>query len=183
MDRNSENPVFLYLWFHHCSLLAARPRRLLVLGAGAFTAPKCLALDHPDADIDAVDIEPELGPIAREYFRLGEPTFQRIQFHGMASEAFLQAAKPPYDFVFDDLFDGFQHVPDASRTREHFQHVRGVLGDDAVLVKNVIWSPLPDAAACAERSRRRAFSRRASRCAGTPEGDTIACCRVTGGQH
>lgn len=141
MERNSEFPVFQYLWFHQCSLLAARPRRLLVLGAGAFTAPKCLALAHPDAEVDAVDIEPELEPIARQYFRLGEPAFARIRFHGVPVDEYLGQGTVPYDFVFDDLFDGFQHVPDASRTRDHFQQVRRVLGDDAVFVKNVIWSP------------------------------------------
>lgn len=141
MDRHTDCPVFQYLWFHQCSRLAARPRRLLVLGAGAFTAPKCLALAYPEATIDAVDIEPELEPVARQYFRLAEPAFARVAFHGTSAEEFLRQAAPPYDFVFDDLFDGFQHVPDAGRTREHFRQVRRVLGDDAVLLKNVIWNP------------------------------------------
>jgi spermidine synthase len=152
MDLRSEQPVFRYLWFHACSRLAKRPRRLLVLGAGAFSAPKCLALAHPDAMIDAVDVESELLPVARQHFRLGEAAFGRIRFHGLPAEEFLQRAEPPYDFVFDDLFDGFQHVPDASRTREHFRLVRRLLGDGGVVVKNTIWNAYTGRtqAACAE---------------------------------
>src|SRR3954469_5103147 len=55
MDLASEEPVFEYLWAHKFSHLTARPvRRALVLGAGTFCAAKCLALDHPDAQIDVV---------------------------------------------------------------------------------------------------------------------------------
>jgi spermidine synthase len=140
MYRQSDDPVFRYLWFHHCSRLAAQARRLLVLGAGAFTAPKCLALNHSEARIDVVDMEPDLEHVARRFFRLDRPYYARIAFHGLLAEAFLKSAAPPYDFVFDDLFDGFQHVPDQSRTRAHFEQARSLLGGDAIFVKNVIWS-------------------------------------------
>lgn len=152
MDRHSDYPVFQYLWFHHCSRLTAQPRRLLVLGAGAFTAPKCLALSNPNATIDAVDIEPDLHAIGRRYFRLGEPAFGGIRFHGLAAAEFLRRAEAPYDFVFDDLFDGFQHIPDEARTRDHVALIRRLLGDGAILVKNVIWNPnsAPIQAACTE---------------------------------
>src|SRR5712671_1875233 len=79
MRLTSEDPVFHYLWFHKCSRLVARPvTRALVLGAGAFTAAKCLALDHPAAQVDAVDSEPELETIARRFFRLDQAEFAGI---------------------------------------------------------------------------------------------------------
>ena len=78
MDLRSEEPVFHYLWFHRLSVLAGRVRRALVLGAGAFTATKCLALNHPDADVDAVDVEPTLGEIGRRFFRLDRPEFESV---------------------------------------------------------------------------------------------------------
>jgi hypothetical protein len=74
MALDSELPVFHYLWFHKLRHLIGLPlRRALVLGAGAFTAAKCLAIDYPDAVIDAVDEEPELEAIARRFFRLDQP--------------------------------------------------------------------------------------------------------------
>src|SRR5947209_3491679 len=81
MRLDSEEPVFAYLWFHKCSHLAKGPvRKALVLGAGAFTAAKCLALDYPAADIDAVDLEADLEQIARKFFRLDQPQFSRVRF-------------------------------------------------------------------------------------------------------
>src|SRR5882762_515252 len=70
MDLTGDAPVFQYLWFHKCSFLAAHRRRLLVLGAGAFTAAKCLALDHPQALVETVDVEPDLGSVGQQFFGL-----------------------------------------------------------------------------------------------------------------
>ena len=155
MDLLSESPVFHYLWFYKCCALAASPiRRALVLGAGAFTAAKCLALDHPHAHVDAVDEEPELEAIARRFFRLDRPTFGRVHFHGTDAETFLERRPGPYDFIFDDLFDGFQHVPAAARSAAHIAQLRAVLAEGGVCLKNLIWSPLAadTRAACDEVS-------------------------------
>src|SRR5262245_26247391 len=82
MFMDSEDPVFNYLWFHKTSHLACPVHRALVLGAGAFTAAKCLAIDHADAAIDVVDREPELLPVARLYFHMAERRYQGINFIG-----------------------------------------------------------------------------------------------------
>jgi hypothetical protein len=124
----------------------------LVLGAGAFTAPKCLALDYPAADVDAVDEESQLEPIARQYFHLDRPAFARIHFFGQPAEIYLAQPHPPYDLIFDDLFDGFQHVPFVGRSEEHVRQLRNGLADGGVCLKNVIWNPLnaDTRAACTE---------------------------------
>jgi len=143
MRLDFEEPVFAYLWFHKCSHLARSPvRKALVLGAGAFTAAKCLALDYPGADIDAVDLEPDLERIARQFFRLNQAEFSRIHFHGMPADEFLGTVQPrTYDFIFDDLFDGFQHVPEAALSADHLRQLRAALGPGGVCVKNMIWDP------------------------------------------
>lgn len=153
MDLKSEAPVFNYLWFHKCSCFVKRPaQRILVLGAGAFTAAKCLALDYPDATVDVVDVEPHLEAIAQKFFRLSRPEYARIVFHGMPAEKFLAESSQSYDFLFDDLFDGFQHVPRAERSQKHFRQLRRLLAQGGVCVKNVIWNPLSadTRAACEE---------------------------------
>ncbi|GIW82612.1 MAG: hypothetical protein KatS3mg105_4419 [Gemmatales bacterium] len=156
MSLDSEEPVFHYLWFHRCSrLLPHPPQRILVLGAGAFTAPKCLALDYPDATIDAVDIVPELGEIGKRFFRLDHSGYRRIRFHPVSAETFLAQCQPRfYDFIFDDLFDGYQHVPEQSRTRQHFEQLARVLSPGGICIKNVIWNPMlaSTRAACQEAS-------------------------------
>ncbi|HEV3203949.1 MAG TPA: hypothetical protein VGY77_06190 [Gemmataceae bacterium] len=153
MDVHSEKPVFHYLWFHKCSFLAkAQVRRGLILGAGAFTAPKALAIDHPGAMVDAVDIEPQLDSIARSFFRLDLPAYAGIQFHGLPAEQFLSAHRLPYDFIFDDLFDGFQHVPHLGRGADHVRRCHANLAEGGVCVKNLIFNPLKadTRAACTE---------------------------------
>ena len=143
MRLQSEDPVFNYLWFHKCSFLAPQPlERILVLGAGAFTAPKALALDHRTAWVDAVDNEPELEKIARRFFRLDRPAFDRVRFHATAAEDFLARPQAPYDFIFDDLFDGFQHVPFKGRGADHPARLAAALADEGVCLKNLIWNPL-----------------------------------------
>jgi spermidine synthase len=154
MRLDSEEPVFAYLWFHKCSHLADTPvRKALVLGAGAGTTAKCLALDYPQADVHAVDLEPDLEMIARKFFRLDQVEFARVSFHGIAAEEFLKTVPPAsYDFIFDDLFDGFQHVPDSARTPAHLEMLRSALSPAGICVKNVIWDPFSanSRAACAE---------------------------------
>jgi len=160
----SEEPVFHYLWFHKCSQFVQHPVcRALVLGAGAFTAAKCLAIDHPGAVIDAVDEEPELGVIGWKFFDLDQPAYARIEFHGVPAEEFLAGERVEYDFIFDDMFDGYQHVPIAGRGADHFRRLCALL-PNGVCVKNVIWSP-------------RSADTRAS-CA-----ETIAACRAAFSAH
>jgi spermidine synthase len=170
MDLFTEEPVFNYLWFHRASVLAGDVRRALVLGAGAFTAAKCLALAYPAADVHAVDVETQLEPIARRFFRLDQPEFARVRFHGVSAEAFLAARPAPFDFVFDDLFDGFQHVPQASRVPEHFALLRACLRPGGVCVKNLIWDAhsAGTRAACAEAmaAARASFAQCAALCLG-----------------
>jgi spermidine synthase len=165
-----EAPVFHYLWFQRCSRLAGAVQGALVLGAGAFTASKCLALDHPAAAFATVDIEAGLEPVARRFFRLERPEFARIAFHGVSAEAYLASATAEFDFIFDDLFDGFHHVPNTSRVPEHFEAVRRRLRPGGVFVKNLIWAPRSAAtrAACAESAAaaRAAFPRCAVLCLG-----------------
>lgn len=151
MDLEDDGPVFDYLWFHKCSALCSPLpstqgrevggegiQRALVLGAGTFTAAKCLALDYPDANIDVVDAEPDLEAIGQRFFHLDQPAFARIRFFGESAEEFLCQAGQPYDFIFDDLFDGFQHVPETCLGMEHWQRLRGTLSESGVCVKNMI---------------------------------------------
>jgi hypothetical protein len=43
--------------------------------------------------------------------------------------------------VFDDLFDGFQHVPPSCQSSAHFQQIRQSLRPGGICVKNLIWDP------------------------------------------
>jgi spermidine synthase len=136
---DSEEPVFNYLWFHKASHLARPIRRALVLGAGAFTAAKCLAIDHIDAAIDVIDVEPELLPVGREFFHLAQPRFVSVHFTGESAEKAMPRLRTSYDFIFDDLFDGFEHVPEATRGASHAGRLAELLAAGGIAIKNLIW--------------------------------------------
>jgi spermidine synthase len=171
----TDEPVFNYAWLHKCSWLIGRPlRRALVLGAGAFSVPKCLAIDFPSAEIDAVDAEGELAAIARRFFRLDLPAFGRIYFHGCLAETFLADRPAPYDFIYDDLFDGFQHVPLMGRSAEHVHRLHDALAGGGICLKNLIWNPLiaDTRSACTEvmDAWRATFPEHAAIVLGDPDG-------------
>jgi len=136
---DSEEPVFNYLWFHKASHLARLVRRALVLGAGAFTAAKCLAIDYAEAVIDVIDIEPELLSAGRQFFHLEEPRYRGIKFIGEPVETALPRLTHSYDFIFDDLFDGFEHVPEATQGAIHAGRLAALLADGGIAIKNLIW--------------------------------------------
>jgi hypothetical protein len=136
---DSEDPVFNYLWFHKASHLARPVNRALVLGAGAFTAAKCLAIDHARAAIDVIDLEPELLSVGRQFFHLEEPCYQSVLFIGEPAEIALPRLAASYDFIFDDLFDGFEHVPEATQGAAHAARLAELLADGGIAIKNLIW--------------------------------------------
>jgi len=136
---DSEDPVFNYLWFHKASHLARPVHRALVLGAGAFTAAKCLVIDHADAAIDVIDVEPELLPVGRQFFHLEEPRYEGVHFIGEPAQTALPRLGASYDFIFDDLFDGFEHVPEATRGAAHAGRLAELLALGGIAIKNLIW--------------------------------------------
>jgi hypothetical protein len=139
MFLDSEEPVFNYLWFHKVSQLASPVHRALVLGAGAFTAAKCLANDHAAVAVDVVDHEPELLSVGRQFFHLADPPYRGISFIAESAEIVLPRLAPLYDFIFDDLFDGFEHVPEVSQGAAHVCRLAELLADGGIAIKNLIW--------------------------------------------
>ncbi len=59
--------------------LSREPSRVLVVGLGGGTMPMFLRKYYPNATIDAVDIDPEVVHVAREYFGFKED--ERLRAH------------------------------------------------------------------------------------------------------
>src|SRR5262249_24505089 len=136
---DSEDPVFNYLWFHKTSHLARPVRRALVLGAGAFTAAKCLAIDHSDVAIDVVDREPELLSVGRQFFHVDEPRYGRLTFIALPAELSLPPLPASYVFILHALLDGCEPVPEAPRGAAHAARLAELLAEGGIAIKNLIW--------------------------------------------
>jgi spermidine synthase len=113
--------------------------RALMIGGGTFSYPRLFVTDNPDATIDAVEIDPDLYDVALE--RFGYTDDPRISIHLEDGRTFLNRAGGPYDVIFIDAFKSEQTVPWQLTTLETWQRCYDALGDDGILVMNVIGAP------------------------------------------
>jgi spermidine synthase len=116
--------------------LCAGPRRVLVVGLGGGTLPMFLRHYYPDATIDAVDINPDVVKVAREFFGFRDDA--RMRAHVADGRKFIEETSQPYDLIFLDAF-GADSVPPSLTTREFLGAVRRALRPDGVVVGN-IWN-------------------------------------------
>lgn len=114
--------------------LCREPRRVLVVGLGGGTLPMFLRHYYPNATIDAVDIDPDVVRVAKEYFGFKED----VRMRGIVGDgrAFIEKTREPYDILFLDAF-GSDSVPPTLTTQEFLQAVRRAVRPDGVVVGNV----------------------------------------------
>lgn len=114
--------------------LSGEPRRILVVGLGGGTLPGFLHRYYPEAVIDAVDINPEVVRVAKEYFGFREDSLMRA--HVADGRKFIENARDPYDLIFLDAF-GAESVPAHLTTREFLQAVRRATKPGGAVVGNL----------------------------------------------
>lgn len=117
--------------------MTERVQRVLVVGLGGGSLPSFLRKHYPAAEIDAVDIDPEVIKVAKEFFDFRED--DRMRAHLADGRGFIEAARRPYDIIFLDAF-GSDSVPERLTTMEFLRAVRRALAPDGVVVGN-IWGP------------------------------------------
>lgn len=114
--------------------LAQDPQRILVVGLGGGTMPMFIRKYYPNAVIDAVDIDPDVVHVAREYFGFRED--ERLKAHVGDGRAFVENAREPYDVIFLDAF-GTRNVPAHLTTVEFMRAVRKAVKPTGVVVGNI----------------------------------------------
>ncbi|MBM3853620.1 MAG: methyltransferase domain-containing protein [Verrucomicrobia bacterium] len=114
--------------------LCRQPDRVLVVGLGGGTLPMFLRRHYPAAAIDAVDINPDVVAVAREF--LGFRDDKRLQAHVADGRAFIEKTRQPYDVIFLDAF-GSDSVPPSLTTREFLHAVRRAVRPDGVVIGNI----------------------------------------------
>jgi spermidine synthase len=132
------DPEYLGLPYTRVALtgmaLSDEPRRILVVGLGGGTLPGFLRRHYPDAAIDAVDIDPEVAFVAREYFGFKEDA--RMRIHVADGRKFIEDVRQPYDAIFLDAF-GSDAVPAHLTTQEFLQAVRRAVTPGGVVIGNI----------------------------------------------
>ena len=89
---------------------------------------------YPDAVIDAVDIDPGVVHVAKEFFGFREDA--RMRAHVADGRRFIEQSPRPYDMIFLDAF-GSDQLPAHLTTQEFLRAVRRAVKPDGVVVGNV----------------------------------------------
>lgn len=82
--------------------LSLQPRRVLVVGGGAFTFPKALIERFPEVTVDAVEVDSLLPHLARRYFDL--PDSPRLQVIVQDGREYIDSCQEQYDLIVVDAF-------------------------------------------------------------------------------
>jgi len=115
--------------------LVPRDARILFVGLGGGAMPTFVRHVLPEARIDAVELEPRVVEVAREWF--GFRTDSLLAVHVADGRVFIEAADPGrWDMISLDAFsDG--DIPPSLRTVEFVEAVRRALAVGGVVVSNV----------------------------------------------
>ncbi len=110
-------------------------RRVLVIGLGGGTVPKRFVRDYPQVTVDAVEIDPAVVRIARQYFDV-EPG-PRLTIHEADGRQFLRRTRQTWDMILLDAYYA-DTVPFFLTTREFFTIAKSRLNPGGILVNNVV---------------------------------------------
>ena len=117
-------------------LFTPRVERALVLGGGAYSIPKALVSELPDAIVDVAEIEPSFFDLSKQYFRVRESP--RLRNHVQDGRRFLQDADAQYDLIFGDVYYSYFSVPPHFTTAEFFELAKARLRPGGVFIANMI---------------------------------------------
>lgn len=115
--------------------LGRDPRSVLFVGLGAGSMPRYLQRFWPDAEIDIVEIDPDIVDVAKKYFRFSETA--KLKVHVNDGRVFLKRNPKKYDIIFLDAYQGGE-IPFHLTTVEFLREVKGRLNKDGVAVSNIL---------------------------------------------
>jgi spermidine synthase len=109
----------------------------LFLGGGGYTLPRLIDARYPQAEIDVVEIDPEVTRVGLQY--LGVSEAKHIRSFNEDARWFVMNSKEKgkYDFVFGDAFNDLS-IPYHLTTREFTMQLKSLMRPDGLLMANVI---------------------------------------------
>ncbi len=121
--------------FMTLAYLGREPRSVLFVGLGAGSMPRYLNRHYPEAEIDVVEIDPDMVEVAKKYFSFSEGPRMKVTVND--GRVFLKRTKKKYDIIFLDAYQGGE-IPFHLTTVEFLREVKARLKDDGVVVSNII---------------------------------------------
>ncbi len=109
------------------------PEKVAILGNAGGTTARALGRFFPDTEVDAVEIDPELTEIGREYFDLRNP---RMSVHHEDARPWLERSDGDFDAIIVDAYRQ-PYIPFYLATREFFELARDRLAPGGSVIVNV----------------------------------------------
>ncbi|MBA3717881.1 MAG: fused MFS/spermidine synthase [Actinobacteria bacterium] len=119
--------------------LVGRPvRRIAILGNAGGTTARAFGVFYPEAQIDGVELDPEVTAVGRRFFGLGDNP--RLRVFTADARPFLRSTRARYDLIFVDAYRQ-PYVPFYLATREFFRLAREHLRPGGAIALNVATVP------------------------------------------
>jgi spermidine synthase len=109
--------------------------KTLTIGGGGYTFPRYMELYYPKAQIDVVEIDPEVTKIV--YNNLGLPRTTRIQSYNTDGRWFVMNCSTKYDVIFTDAYNDLS-IPYHLTTREFMEQLKGIMTPNGIVMSNII---------------------------------------------
>jgi spermidine synthase len=111
--------------------------KALFLGGGGYTLPRFIEAKYPEAEIQVVEIDPEITRVVKKYLGVSENS--RIRSFNEDGRWFVMNCKEKgsYDFIFGDAFNDLS-IPYHLTTKEFAMQLKSLLKSDGMLMANVI---------------------------------------------
>ncbi len=109
------------------------PQSVAILGNAAGTVARAYGRFYPDTRVDAVEIDPKVSEVGREYFGMDNPN---MEVYSEDARPWLRAADPGYDVIMVDAYHQ-PYIPFYMATTEFFELVRDRLAPGGVVLINV----------------------------------------------
>lgn len=122
-----DNPELLFSYNQRFfeMVMSVQPKKLLVIGGGAFMLPIAAFHRFADMTIDVVEIDPLLVQLSRDFFDL--PDSERLRVHVEDGARFIKATTERYDMIIIDAFSGFtipHHLLEKDTLLEYKKHMK-----------------------------------------------------------
>jgi spermidine synthase len=109
----------------------------LFLGGGGYTLPRLIDARYPKAEIDVVEIDPEVTRVGLQYLGISEAKHIRSMNEDARWFIMNSKEKGKYDFVFGDAFNDLS-IPYHLTTREFTTQLKSLMKPDGLFMANVI---------------------------------------------
>ncbi len=109
--------------------------KTLTIGGGGYTFPRYMELYYPNAQIDVVEIDPEVTKIV--YENLGLPKTTRIQSYNTDGRWFVMNCATKYDVIFTDAYNDLS-IPYHLTTKEFLQEIKDIMTPNGIVMSNII---------------------------------------------